>query len=76
MCVKSLEFVKYFRSLKGKNTGKFDFYRTFNNITAMLNECILLFLLCISTITDRKKCFLLDESLTLKIKVTVRQSIY
>lgn len=72
MCVKSLEFVKYFRFLKGKNIGKFDFYRIFNNIIVMLNECILFFLFCIFIIIDRKKCFFFDESLILKIKVIVR----
>lgn len=45
--VRSLEFVKYFRSVKGKNIGKFDFYLTFNSISAMLKKYILLSLLFI-----------------------------
>lgn len=54
--IKRLEFVGYFRSLK----GKFGFYLTSRSISAMLNKCILLFLLFISTITGMKRCFLTD----------------
>lgn len=71
----SLEIFNYFRSLKGKNTNKFDFYSSFSSISAMLNVFCFSYSAYLQLHVWRNTHWW-EFNFIVKMKVAVRQNIY